>query len=213
MHGRIGKGDVFVDRAIEQDVFLKDDADVPAQPAGIRLGDIGAIKKDLALLRDIESLDKLRQRGFARARGADNADHIALIDGERYVLQDFLPTGAVAETHVAELDSAARRRQRRATLRPKLRRRVQDVAQPFDRHLHLLEILPDLRQAQDGLRRLARDHVEGDQLANRQVAIHHGARAEHEDQRHGHAVDVLNGVLTARQPPPRRETAGSPRRG
>ena len=49
----------------------------------------------------------------------------------------------------------ARRRQHGASRSAALGRRVEDVAEPLDRDLHLLEVLPELGQAQDRLRRPA----------------------------------------------------------
>ena len=65
------------------------------------------------------------------------------------VVQDFRPIDAVAEGDVLERDVAADRRQRGAArIVGGLGRRVEDVAEPRDRQARLLEILPDLRQAQ-----------------------------------------------------------------
>ena len=47
-HGGIGERDVVVDRAIEENVLLQDDADLPAQPAGIELGDVDAVEQHRA---------------------------------------------------------------------------------------------------------------------------------------------------------------------
>ena len=66
----------------------------------------------------------------------------------------------------------------RAALNVRLRRGVEDVAEPGDREPRLLEILPDLRQAQHRLRHPARQHVEGDQLADGQLAVDHELGAE-----------------------------------
>jgi hypothetical protein len=76
----------------------------------------------------------------------------------------------------------ARRRQRQQVLRRRLGRRVEDVAEARHRHLHLLKVLPELRQAQDRLHDLARDHIEGDEFADRHLAVDHRLRAEEQDQ-------------------------------
>ena len=47
---------------------------------------------------------------------------------------------------------------------------------------HLLEVLPELRQPQHRLRDPAGQHVEGDQLADRQLAVDHQLGAEIEDR-------------------------------
>ena len=53
----------------------------------------------------------------------------------------------------------------------RLGRRVEDVAQPVDRDTRLVKILPDLRQPQDRLRHAPRQHVEGNQFADGQLAV------------------------------------------
>ena len=102
---------------------------------------------------------------------------------KRNVLQDLGGARAIAEGHIAEFDRAARRRQRGAGQRRRLGRRIEDVAEPLDRDLHLLEVLPDLRQAQDRLDGLPGDHVEGDERADRQFAVDDRLGAEQEQRR------------------------------
>ena len=83
-----------------------------------------------------------------------------------------------------EGDLAADRRQRRARrAERRLGRGVEDVAQPRDRQPRLMEILPDLRQPQHRRADAAGQHVEGDQLADRQVAVDHQLGAEKQDRR------------------------------
>ena len=84
----------------------------------------------------------------------------------------------------------------------RLRSGIQDIAQPVDGDLHLLEILPDLRQPQDGLRHLARDHAEGHELAHRKLAIDHRLGAEQEQRGIGELLNILNGARSARADKP-----------
>ena len=58
---------------------------------------------------------------------------------------------------------------------------VEDVAQPRDGDSRLLEILPQLRQPQHRLRHAARQHVEGDELADGHLAVDHRQGAEIEN--------------------------------
>ena len=58
-HGGVAKRDVLMDRAVEKNVLLQDDTDLPAQPAGIELGNVDAIEHHLARLRTVEALDEL----------------------------------------------------------------------------------------------------------------------------------------------------------
>ena len=105
------------------------------------------------------------------------------------------PSGLIAKRQIRDLDRAARRRQMGARQALALGRAVEDVAQPLHRNLHLLEILPQLRQPQDRRRGLVHDHVEGDQAADRQVAVDHRLGAEEQHRGGRRLVDILNGVL------------------
>ncbi len=69
---------------------------------------------------------------------------------------------------------------------------VEDVAEPRDRDARLMEILPDLRQPQHRLRDPARQHVEGDQLADRQLAVDDELGAEIERERRHDLADELH---------------------
>ena len=74
---RIGERDVVADRAVEQHVLLQHDADLPPQPGGIDHGEIDAVDEHAAALRHVEPLHQLGERALARARRADDADHLA----------------------------------------------------------------------------------------------------------------------------------------
>ena len=111
---------------------------------------------------------------------------------ERDVVQDLLPVEAVAEADMVEPDVALDRRQLRA------RRHVGPLAVVLrmspsrcDREARLLEVLPHLRQAQDRRAHPAGQHVEGDQLADRQAAVDHQLGAEIEDGGGDHLADEL----------------------
>ena len=71
----------------------------------------------------------------------------------------------------------------RAGVEDRLGRRVEDVAQPLDREPRLVEVLPDLGQPQHRLADPAGQHVEGDQLADGELALDHQLGAEIEDRR------------------------------
>ncbi len=116
---------------------------------------------------------------------------------ERNVFQDLGRARTVAEADAAKFDRAARRRRQQARRRREFGRRVEDIAQALDRDLHLLEVLPDLRQAQDRLDRLRSDHVEGDKRADGQLAVDHRLGAEQKQRRGRQLADVLDGELAA----------------
>src|SRR4051795_5080622 len=81
-------------------------------------------------------------------------------------MQDLRSIGTVAERDVLEPDVAPDRRQPRAGggVR-RLRRAVEDVAEPRDRQSRLMKILPDLRETQHRGRHPPREDVEGHELA------------------------------------------------
>ena len=70
----IGERDVLAHRAVEQDVLLQHDADLPAQPGGVDRREIDAVDQHAAALGHVEALDQLGERALARARAADDAD-------------------------------------------------------------------------------------------------------------------------------------------
>ena len=94
-----------------------------------------------------------------------------------------------------ERDLTADRRKRgtpRAEAR--LRHGVENVAEPIHREPGLVEILPHLRQAQDRRADASGQHVEGDKLADRKIALDDelGAKIKNEGDRH--LVDQLHGL-------------------
>src|SRR4051794_24661942 len=77
-------------------------------------------------------------------------------------------------------------RQRGATrIKRRLRRGIQNVPEPGNRYPRLMKILPELRQPQHGLRHTSREHVEGDEFADAELALDDEVRAEVKRQR-GH---------------------------
>ena len=75
----IGERDVLVDGAVEQQVLLQHDADLAAQPRRDRPGAMSMPSmKHLPALGPVEPLDQLGQRRLARARRADDAEHLRL---------------------------------------------------------------------------------------------------------------------------------------
>jgi hypothetical protein len=119
-------------------------------------------------------------------------------DRERNVLERFRRAGAVAEADMSEFDCAARRRRQKPRRRRGFGACVEDVAEALDRNLHLLEILPDLREAQDRLDRLRGDHVEGDEGADGQFAVDDRLGSEQEQRCGGQLAHVLDRELPAR---------------
>ena len=146
---RVGERDIVAHRAVEQHVFLQHDADLPPQPGEIDHGEIDAIDQDAAALRHVEPLDELGKRAFARAGGTDNADDLAGRNIEADIVQHLRRVDAIAESDMLESDLAADRRECGAPrTEARLRHGIEDVAEPRDRQTGLMEVLPDLRQAQ-----------------------------------------------------------------
>src|SRR6266852_7957654 len=171
-HRRIGERNIVAHRGVEQHVFLQHDSDLPAQPGNIRYGEIDAIDRDPPALRHIETLDKLGERALARTRRTDDAHHLA----RRYVEADVVPhlgaVDAVPEGDMLEDDVDADRRQcspRGAERR--FRHGVEDIAQPGNRQAGLVEILPNLRQAQHWGADATRKNVEGHELPDGEAAV------------------------------------------
>ena len=169
-HRRIGERDIVAHRGIEQYVFLQHDADLAPQPGGIDHAEIDAIDKDAPALRHVKPLDQLGERALARARGTDDADNLSGRHAESHVMQDLRAVDAVAERDMLKSDVAADRRQRRlAGIVSRLGNGVQDIAEPLHRQPRLVEILPDLREAQNRRADAAGQNIEGDKLADREI--------------------------------------------
>ena len=98
-------GDVFGDRAVEQERFLEHDADVAAIFFDGERADIVAIDEDRAGGDVVEAANQIHERALASAAGADEADHLAGLDREADIANDG--ACAVFERDVAEFDFAA----------------------------------------------------------------------------------------------------------
>ena len=81
--------------------------------------------------------------------------------------------GPVAEDDVVQRDAALDRRQLGRAGGRHFGAGVEDVAQARHRDAGLLEVGPQLGHAHDGLRDPAGKHVEGDELADGQLVVHH----------------------------------------
>ena len=132
---------------------------------------------------------------------------------EADIVQHFRRVDAVAEGDMFEGDLAADRRQcGTPRTEARLRHGVEDVAQPSDRQAGLMEVLPHLRQAQHRHADASGQHVEGDEFADRQVAVDDQLGAEIEDGGDHHLVDHLHGlacrVVQADDTEARRHIAG-----
>ena len=76
----------------------------------------------------------------------------------------------------------------------RLDRSVEDVAQTIDGDADLVEILPHLDQPQDRTADLAREHGEGDQLADRHFVVDDEMGAEKQRNNGGRLVQKVGGL-------------------
>jgi hypothetical protein len=145
-HRRVGQCDVVAHRAVEQDVVLQDNTDLSAKPGGVDHRQIYPVDKNPPPFRDVEALDQLGERAFARARGADDADDLSGRHLEADIRQYLRRIDPVTEGDVLESNIAADRRQGGAHwVETRLRHSVEDIAEPLHREARLVEVLPHLR--------------------------------------------------------------------
>ena len=94
----------------------------------------------------------------------------------------------------------------------RLRRRVEDVAQPRDRKARLVKVLPDLRKTQNRRVHPASQDVEGDEFADRKAAFDDQLGAEIKDASGDDLADELHhlacGVAEAQDPEARGHVTG-----
>src|SRR5713101_6055849 len=207
-HRWIDERDVVANGMVEKDVLLQHDADLAAQPS-----DVDAVDEDTAALRHVEAVDELGERALARPGRADDADDLTGLHDEADVVQDLRPVDTVTESDVVEGDIAADRRQRRARrIVARLRRGVEDVAEPRDREPGLVKILPELRQSQHWRAHPAGKDIESDQLADAQALIDDELRAKIEGCSSDELAHELHGlacyVVEAEDAETRRDISG-----
>jgi hypothetical protein len=133
--------------------------------------------------------------------------------GQTDVVQNFWAVDAIAERDMLESNVTADRRKRRAArIVDRLGRSIEDVAESLDRQARLMKILPGLRQAQHRRTHAAGQQVEGDQLADGEIAVDDQLRPKIENPRRDQLADELHGlacgVTQADDPEARRDIAG-----
>src|SRR5215813_21868 len=178
-HRAVGERDVVAHRAVEQDALLRHHADLTAQPGWIDHADIDAVDQNPSTRRRVEPLDQLGESALAGARRTDDADDLPGGNLETDVVQHFRPVDPVAEGDVLERDVAPDGRQPGlAGPVDRLRLSVENVAQPRHGEPGLVEVLPDLGEPEHRRADPAGEDVEGDVLADRQVAVNDEPGAE-----------------------------------
>ena len=206
--------DVFQHRSGEQEHILLHDANRAAQVRQLEGADVLPVQQNRALAHLIEARDQLAQRGLAAARGADQRQHLARRDVQIHVFQHAAAL-FIGEGHVFKADVAHH------VFKGLGVRRVHDI-RLFAHHFlkavearHAgVELLHKLRQPPDGALDGGHIQVEGDELCQRQLAIHdqkaakqqhqqaHGVQQQfHAAVEHGHgAVKALFRALEALVP-------------
>src|SRR5882724_4350157 len=146
-HAGIGERDVFADGAIEENVFLKDGANLPPQPCDVGHRQIDPIDQDAAALGHVQALGELCQGGFSGTGGTDDADDLACGNLQGNVMQSQWRVHAIAKADVIKGDFAPDWGKRGTRgIKRRFRGRVQNVTKPGNRYPRLVKILPKLRQ-------------------------------------------------------------------
>src|SRR3989454_9968639 len=81
--------DVLRDRAVEQEVVLQHDAELPAVVGEPQGGEIATVHQDAPGFRAVEGEHEIDQRALTRPGGADQGRRGARRRAERDALQDF----------------------------------------------------------------------------------------------------------------------------
>src|SRR5262249_30876638 len=112
------------------------------------------------------------ERALSRPCWADDANDLAGWYIEADVVQHFRPIDAVPEGDMLEGEITTDRWQSSSSgIEGWLCRGIEDVAQPCHRQARLVKILPDLGETQHRRAHPSSQHVEGNKLAHREVAI------------------------------------------
>ena len=95
-------GDVVEDAHRERVGLLEDHRDAATQVVDLERVDVGAVERDLAAARGAvgdlgQAVERAQQRRLARARGADQREHLALTHRQAHVAHD--PVLAVGQPH------------------------------------------------------------------------------------------------------------------
>ena len=124
---RIGVGDIGADRVGEDHGVLRHQPHLRAKAQERRLADVHAVNQDLPRGGLQEPQEQVRQRGLARAVGADHGDCLASLDGQGNVLHGRPLRARIGEVDVPYLDGLFESRQIDCSGRVLLARQVQDL--------------------------------------------------------------------------------------
>ncbi len=165
--------DVVTDRAGEQHGLLGDVADPAAQIGACELGDVGVIEQHAAGMRAVEPEHQLEERGLATAVAPEDDMDTARLKRQVDLVEHRRVDVQIVEAGVLDDD---------ATLRPRqldlaglaLAGEREDLAQPLDRRPRHGVGAPRAEELGERPEDAARQHVAGDQRADRQLLMHDG---------------------------------------
>src|SRR5579883_2599372 len=149
---RIGPaiGDVFGERAMEQERLLLDDRHLLPKALLRDTGDVLAIDGDVTGLDIVQPLHELDEGRLARARPADQADALAGRDLDRQPVIDGLLARRITEAHGVETDVAARNpdrgRSRPVFDQDRLVVEGDQLLEIAGRALHVMHVMADVAQ-------------------------------------------------------------------
>src|SRR5450631_219336 len=194
-HGLVARGlperEVLAHGALEEHHVLVDEGDALGEMRAIVGRARRAVEEDLPAPWTIEARGQASERRLARARSADESDASAGRHAEREILDERRFAAVVSEGHVAEFERARdpRREDFRALaadLDAFLDRVVQDVVEAREIAAQRLQLLRMPEEVVDGRRESREEHLEGDEIAHAEGALHdeRGAEPEHCEVRH-----------------------------
>ncbi len=93
---RLAVGDVVAHGVVEQHRLLRDDSDLRAQGCQSHVANVVAIDQQASRGDVEEARNQMDQRALARAAGADDGQHLAVLDFEIDVVQDLAGIVAVS---------------------------------------------------------------------------------------------------------------------
>ena len=104
-----GKLEVALDSAREQAPLLRDVTNAAAQLGKGHVTHVDAVERNATARDVVQARNQLHERGLARTRGANDAEHLAGVRGEVHAADDIGAGIGILEAHVAEGELTARR--------------------------------------------------------------------------------------------------------
>ena len=185
-------GEVFPDRAPEQERFLEDHAQLLAEVVRRQVADVDAVDRDAALLHVVKPRQQADKRRLAGAAPPDDPHHLARMHVERHVAEHRL-VAVVAERHVLKTDRAA------DVLPGHRLLRLRDQGRRVEQFQHPLAARKKARQPGGKVRQRPQGRVEhrqvgeeGNQLAERHLAADHVPPADIPDDQAAETEDDLH---------------------